>query len=291
MFDWWNELSLNLFDSLLGWLLDVPREITLIGVALLTAALLTGIRWWTTDQDRLGRAAADLKRLKQLRREARRGGDRAAVARLSATQARISLLKLRAEIKPLLVVLLPLALLATWAFYRLEFHPPRPDETVELAAYLPLSAVQDDASSGELAHIVPQAGLRSENGWVQTPQKVAAPPGAWDRFVAWLTRQEVKLPPPDAVAVWRLHGEADSYTLVLRYRDKTLERQLLVGQRNYAAAWDVRAGESIITELRQREVRLFGLPGLATWLPAWLVGYLVLTIPLAVLLKRVFMIY
>jgi hypothetical protein len=267
----------------------VPRQVTLVGVALLTATLLTGIRWFTTDQDRLGRAAADLKRLKQLRREARRAGDRATAARLNAVQARISLMKLRAEFKPLLVVLVPLALLATWAFYRLEFHPPRPDETVELAAYLPLSAAEN-GSAGELVHIVPQAGLRSENGWVQMPRKVAAAPSSWDRFVAWLTRQELKRPPPEAVAVWRLQGEANVYSLVLRYRDQTLERELLIGQRAYAAAWDGRETEPY-TVLRQREVRLFGLPGLATWLPAWLVGYLVLTIPLVVLLKRVFMIY
>jgi hypothetical protein len=289
MFDWWNDLSLTLFDALLGWLLDVPRQVALVGVAILTATLLTTIRWWTTDQDRLRRAAEDLRRLKQLCREARRGGDKDALARCQATRSRIGLIKLRAEGKPLLFVLLPIALLATWAFYRLEFQPPQPGETVEVVAYLPISA------KGDLIHLVPQRGLRSVNGWVQPIFLQAPAPSFWERvwqrFRARFTREEIKLPAPDAVALWTVEADADAHPVVLRYKDKTLKRELLVGGRFYAPAWDVSAAENIVTEIRQREVRLLGLPGLGAWLPAWLVGYLVLTIPLVYLLKRVLKVY
>jgi hypothetical protein len=285
MFDWWNHLSLTIGDALLGWLLIVPRELTLIGVAVVTASLLTISRWWTTDQNRLRRAAEDLRQLKRLRREARRRGDRGTVARCQAVKARINLIKLRAEGKPLLAVIVPLALLATWAFYRLEFHPPRPGETVEVVAYLPISA------EGDLIHLVPRPGLKAETGWVQPFYKVTPPASPWERSWAWITRQPVQPPPPDAVAVWRLSGAANRYPLIFRYRDKTLQRELFVGYRIYAPAWDVRDGEPLITEIRQREVRLFGLPGLGAWLPAWLVGYLVLTIPFVFLLKRLLMVY
>jgi uncharacterized membrane protein (DUF106 family) len=285
MLDWWNNLSLALFDGLLGWLLDVPRQVALFGVAILTATLLTTVRWWTTDQDRLRRAAEDLRRLKQLRREARQGGDHDTLARCQATKARIGLIKLRAEGKPLLVVLLPIALLATWAFYRLEFHPPQPGETVELIAYLPVSAKDD------LLHLVPQPGLRSGNGWVQALFLQAPAPSWWERWRARLTSQEIKLPAPDAVAVWKLEGDADTHPLLLRYKDRTIECELPVGGRFYAPAWGLHPDDNIITEIRQREVRLFGLPGLGAWLPAWLVGYLVVTIPLVFLLKRVLKVY
>ena len=44
--------------GVLGWLLALPRSLALVAVGLLTAALLTVLRKWTTNQDRLRRAAA-----------------------------------------------------------------------------------------------------------------------------------------------------------------------------------------------------------------------------------------
>jgi hypothetical protein len=140
-------------------------------------------------------------------------------------------------------------------------------------------------------HLVPQPGLKAESGWVQTFYAETPPASAWARLWAWITRQPVEPLPPDAVAVWRLHGEANRYPLIFRYRDKSLQRELLVGYRIYAPAWDVRDAEPLITEIRQREVRLFGLPGLGPWLPPWLVGYLVLTIPFVFLLKKLLMVH
>jgi hypothetical protein len=150
-------------------------------------------------------------------------------------------------------------------------------------AYLPISA------EGDLIHLVPQPGLEAETGWVQMLYETP-PASAWDRFAAWLTRQPAQAPPPDAVALWQLRGEANRYPLIFRYRDQTFERELVVGYRIYAPRWELREGEPPV-EIRQREVRLFGLPGLGPWLPAWLVGYLVLTIPFVFLLKRLLLVY
>ena len=71
MLDLWNILSVRLFDVLLGWLLLLPRSIAVLAVGLTTAALLTLIRRWTTNQDRLRRASADMRRLKELKRAAK----------------------------------------------------------------------------------------------------------------------------------------------------------------------------------------------------------------------------
>ncbi len=287
MADFWNDLSLAIFDGLFGWLLLLPRTFALIAVALVTATLITVVRKWTTNQARLRRAAADIRRLNELIRQRKQENEADAVARHRATKAQIGLLKFKAEGLPLVTYLLPLALLATWAFYRLEFYPPRAGEEIQVTAYLPASARDD------IVHLVPQPGLHAINGWVQSVRQVPTRPSAWDRFWARVTFQEVRQPEPDNVAIWRLQGDAspEPYPLLLRWRDHTYEREMRVGQSLYSPASETWDDGKVALAVAQREVRLFGIPGLGPWLPGWIVGYFLLTIPLFFLLKRLLGIY
>ena len=79
----------NALDYVLGWLLLLPRDLTMLLLALGTTVLMTLARKWLTNQDLLGRCQADLNRLKELIQTARRAGDREAVQRLRTTQTTI----------------------------------------------------------------------------------------------------------------------------------------------------------------------------------------------------------
>jgi len=265
MMQWWNAFCLAVGDPLLGWSLRLPSDATLLAVAVLSAVVFALARLATTNQDRLRRAAADKKRLKELIRVAKRSGDQDALARHRATQGQIGLMTLAAEIKPLLVAMAPIAILGTWCALRLEFHPPRADEPVEFAVYTPVSA------AGALATLVPQAGVSCE-GWIQRIEPVT------DEG------------PPHGIAVWQIRAAArdEPYELTVRFGDKTLEHELLVGEPVYTPAL-AQQSETVITELRYRPLKLFGVvPGVAAiYFPPWLVGYLVLTIPLVFLLRRI----
>ncbi len=293
MLDLWNTISVQVFDVLLGWMLYLPQPFALLAVGLITAGLLTLVRKWTTNQDRLRRAAADLRRLKELARNAKRCSDTDALGRCKLTKGRISLIKLKAEGWPLLAVIVPLALLATWAFERLAFHPPRAGETVVVVAHLRAGRDPALTAKDDLLHLVPQRGLRAERGWVQTVHIEKEPPSAWDRFWATITFGEVKDLPADAFAVWKLQGDAKSepYPLVFRWKERTFERELRIGQRQYSPVLSENPDEPVIIEIRLRDVRLFGIPGMGPWLPPWLVGYLLVTVPFVFLLKRALRIY
>jgi uncharacterized membrane protein (DUF106 family) len=150
-----------ILDFIFGWLLRLPSDLTIIVIAVLTGVTLTLVRKWTTNQDLLARAAADNQRLAILIKEAKRAGSKETVARYRLTKAQVGMLKFKQEGKPMLVSLLPIALLATWAFARLEFLPPQPGETVTAVAHAPLSAV------GEIVHLVPIPGVTATDGWVK----------------------------------------------------------------------------------------------------------------------------
>jgi uncharacterized membrane protein (DUF106 family) len=276
-------------DWPLGWLLRLPSDAAVILVAILTSGLLTLLRRVATDQDWLRRAAADTRRLRDLAREARRRRDKDALARHGATVGVIKRRALRYEARPLLYAVVPVVLLAVWCFGRLEFHPPRAGERVEVRVRLATSAV------GRPIHVVPQDGLASEGGWVrQVAEEVPQEPdGAWAAFNAWLRGLCGMTPPPGGVAVWRLAGDGSRprYDLQFRFGDETFRKELCVGGRTYApavAAFDAGPVRSI--ELAMRPVKLFGLVGGMDWLgfPPWLVAYLVIAIPFVSILRRLF---
>lgn len=271
MFTALNDLLLNIADVLLGWLLWLPTDVALILVAVATGAILTFARLWTTNQDLLRRCAQDKKRLKQLIKQAKKEKDKQSVRRYRSTVGMISLTTLKSEGLPLLVAIVPVAILAVWCFYRLEFHPPQAGETVPVHLYFPISA------AGGLVHVVPQDGLTANDGWVQ--EIVAVPEPEWG--------------PPHAMATWHLQAEARSepYTLQMRHKTGTYTKELLVGQRTYAPAVELYEpdGPVISAELEMKKVKLFGVvPGFRPLaLAPWLVAYFLIAIPSVSLIKRV----
>jgi uncharacterized membrane protein (DUF106 family) len=284
MLDLWNTVSLQIFDPVLGWILRLPSVLTLALLALFTSGFMVLLRPLLTNQDRLRRVAEDRDRVKVLNRDAKKSRDRPALERHRTTGTMLSMRALMAEGLPLLVALLPIALLATWAMSRVEFHPPTAGEEIEVTAFANLAA------EGEIMHMVPQPGVEAVNGWVQPITLRANHPSWWDRLLVTVHLAEAKMPEPDAVAVWKVKGEAraEPYVLLIRFREQTIKRDLLIGQPIYSPHVQE---ETLTTQIAMQPVTLLGLPGLGEYLPAWLVGYLVIVIPLVFVLKWLLKIY
>jgi len=256
-------------DSTLGWLLAMPRDVALFALATLTTAILIAARIVATDRGLLRRIQADKRRLKELIRGSRHADDHDTTRRYKITLQRVKLKAARQEALPLLLALIPIAVLATWAFHRVAYIPPKAGEPLVLIARLPLSA------GGSLIHIVPFTGVTAEGGWIR--QIVVPHEGqpAWAR------------------AEWTLRFPAGEtpYDLQLRYAGKTYNRGVLVGTCKYASPLTTYPGDGLSsTEVIMQETRLFGfVPGIpAIGLPAWLVAYLLISVPLVFLVRRLF---
>lgn len=281
MLTWLNDVLLAVGDALLGWSLALPVDVVIAGLAVGSGVLLTFVRLFTTDQDRLARAARDKKRLKALTRAAKARGGAEAVARHRATSQEIALVGLKAEGKPLLASILPIAILATWALGRLEYHPPEAGEPVGLAVYTATRAI------GRPVHVVPLEGIE--------PEDEEAGQGG-----SWVARVEEDLGPEgrvaNGVARWTLRGEADEepYRLRVRLEDETAARPLEIGRLTYAAPVEHHDGPGIVaTELEMRSVKFLGVvPGIP-WIafPPWLVAYVILVVPSVLVLKKALRIY
>jgi hypothetical protein len=190
------------------------------------------------------------------------------------TKNMIALKTLKQEGLPLLVALVPIALLGTWCFSRISHHPPEEGETVEVTAYFPISA------AGGISHIIPQEGVAAENGWIQEIEAIPEPAAG----------------PPYGKAKWLIKAKARSepYDLTIRYKESTFRKGLQIGQRTYEPVVEFYDSNQITcVETLLEEVKLFGIvPGIPLILLApWIMAYLAIAIPFVFICKWLLKIY
>jgi len=260
----WETASIRVLDLLLGWLLWLPRDASIALLAGLSALLAVGIRRSVCDRQLLALIRHDERVLRQLIREARRTGDRAAGARHRRVRATVARLRFAQEIRALAAIAVPLLALIPWASARMDYLPPRDKESVELTAWLPASSI------GELIHLVPAQGLDAADGWIRP----ILPTTLGDQargHAAWQIRAAARTSP---------------YRLTLRFRERTLDQDLLVGQATYTVPAQAH-GDDIVTELRLRRYVPLGIARLADFgVPPWLLAYLVMTLAAVLVLGR-----
>jgi uncharacterized membrane protein (DUF106 family) len=266
-----NSIILQVGDPLLSWLLYLPRDAALLIVALGTALILTVVRVFTTNQNLLGRCKKDKARLKQLMREARKSGDKDAVARYRATMAQIGMRTLRAEGKPLLASFVPIAIVACWCWARIAFLPLTSEEPVGVKAYFAVSEI------GKLVHIIPQEGIEADNRWIRAIERNVDKDG-----------REVD----NGVARWKLscRQRDGQYVLQIRYNGRIFEKNLIVDGRRYAEPIMFYEDDVVLCseiDMADHEYHPLNIiPGVPQlFLPPWIVGYLIIVVPLSFLLK------
>lgn len=287
-----NNFILMLADPLLNWLLIFPRYAVIFIVAILTSAAITFSRRWATDQEWLKRADDDVKRIKSLIKEAKAKKDKEAVKRYKMTIGLIKMRSLKFELKPLLIALIPIVILATWCFGRLGFYPPEPGEVVKIKMYVP------QAGMGQLAHMLPVKGVDSANGWVQKPQMdtYPEPDGIWEQCTRWCAVKMRMMPPLGGVVIWKIKAEPsdEPYSLDMVYGSRRYTKEFLVGQRTYGTQMVFFGLYEPVQaiELALEPVKLFGvIGGFGPWFPPWLVAYLIIASIFVPVLKKSFKIY
>ncbi len=302
---------LSVMDILLGWLTYIPGTAAIIIIGLGTALILVLVRKPTTNQDLLERCSQDKKTLKKRIKKTKKhdlgevvndavhagrhairnhGSDLSdkgrqrliklinkdlksqAVNRLSIARRRVIMKTIKQEGLPLLAAIGLIIFIATWCYARLGFHPPEPGEPVRVVAYFPVTQIN------RVAHLVPQQGLESENGWIQAIEAERMRDTVVSGSASWIVRGE---------------AGAEPHPIIVRFSGGEYTHELLVGQRHYSEALAPQedSPEHGI-ELQMRPLKLFGIvPGFGWFLPPWIVGYLLITIPAVPLLKKLLGIY
>lgn len=246
-------------DALLGWLLWLPRDVSLVVLAVLVTALLLTIRRWVTNQPLLRCVQADRRQLRGRLRDARRRSDQAARQRYRRTRSALAWLRLRCELPALLVSLAVLVLLLVWADERFGYLPPASAEPVPFSLALPAERI------GEVIHLVPRDGLQATPSWVRQVEREAES-GSLRGTARW-------------TLTWS--GEPAELLLTVRLNDQVVQHPAVFGQRHYAVPRRQHGPRTVSTlELRPyvpfQLTPLAFLPPGAAWQPVFFL--LVLTL-------------
>lgn len=259
--------SLRWLDLALGGLLRLPRDAALVLVALLTVSFLVLVRRFATNQELLRRCAADWRRLKERRREAKQARDRDALVRLGRTMNQIRLVYGIADLQVLAWAILPLGFLGLWASARLEYLPARIDDRVEVTAYFASSSV------GRIAHLVPRSDLECESPVVQSVALLD--PAAGLGVVRWVVRPKR----------W-----TQDFELTIRHAGESVNHPMRIGGTRYEppVVRYPQHARLLRTEVTLKPYRFLGIdPRLEPLgIPSWLVAYLLLSLALYPALRR-----
>jgi hypothetical protein len=283
-------------DVAFGWLLALPRDVALVGLALATVLASVVARRCCADQDRLRRSVADLRVLKTLKRAARQAGaPRSELLRFDHTTAQVRLWQMRVDLRVLGVVIVPLAWIATWAATRLDYEPIELGKDYTLTARLPIS------SAGRVAHLVPEPWFTPETSLIARAAPDPDHPG-WARAdwrLRFVDRDES-----------RAESRGMPLALTMRHAGETATHPVFLDGRRpspavaFAAETDDSRAASPASEsspsesvarrlvesrLSVAEYRFLGwVPGWpAAGLAPWVVAYLLLSLLLLPIAKRV----
>ena len=265
-------LVLRSLDVLLGWLLWGPRDLALLLFAAGTALLTVLARRAFTNQDLLRRCADDLPKLNQFLREAQQTPDKPLERqRFRSTIAIIKGMQFAADLKVLAVVIVPVAALACWATERFDYFPPRVGDEITLRAVFPISSVD------HVTHLVPIHGIELRSPAIQRIQSNPQSPSS--SFVEW-----------------RLHfsSEVGELPLTIRHRGETAVERVAIGRSTYLPPQQDHPNEWLQhTEIDLVRYRPLGIPVKteAIGLPPWMIGYMLLTLLLVPLFKRVWRVF
>lgn len=262
--DWTTSLARGV-DILFLWILMLPRDLSLLLLAAGTALFMVAVRKWLTNQDLLRRCHTDLRKLKTLTRSARQRNDQEALGRLRKTIGQIKGTLISADLRVLVIVLIPVGITAIWAGERFDYLPPKVGDEILLRAYFPVSSID------RVTHLVAESPLQLTSPAVQ------------------LVRPST--PSQEGLAEWKLRSQlAGQYQILIRHHGKTAIHQLIVGQPIYSPPLQRHSTRSLNrTECALPRYLPLGLSFGAQrlQLPPWMIGYLLLTLALTPLLKKV----
>jgi uncharacterized membrane protein (DUF106 family) len=246
----------TIFNPVFGWMLNMPSILAILLLATILALISTLLQKYLTDQAKMKRLREDTKKLQKQMKEAKNNPE--AVMKIQSKMMPIQMDLMKESFKPLLVTLIPFLLVFFWLSNHFAYYPVTPNEPFVV------SATFEEGISGT-------AMLTSPTLRVEEPaQQIAA--GEDD----------------EGLAKWIVTGPAGEHDLILSLGPINVSRKVLVtDEREYITPEMPRKGT--ITSFNVENERLIPIPGLNIfgWHPGWIFYYILFSIPLSLLLKKV----
>ncbi|HIH24978.1 TPA: DUF106 domain-containing protein [Candidatus Woesearchaeota archaeon] len=241
-----------IFNPVFGWLLDVPSLLAIVFLASLLALISTLLQKYLTDQAKMKRLRDDTKKYQEQMKRLREDPEKLLKVQQKVMPIQMELMK--ESFKPLLVTLVPFLLVFFWLSSHFAYFPIEPNTPFTVSATF-------EEGVGGVAVLGGASVLT-----IDSPER------------------NVK----DGAASWVVKGPAGEHYLNLTFAGATFERKVLItDERAYLQPQMPLSGTVKSFDVGNKKLTPLGDGfSLFGWHPGWIFYYILLSIPLSLLLKK-----
>lgn len=242
------------FNPIFGWLLNIPPILAIILLASILALVSTLLQKYLTDQAKMRRLRDDTKKMQEQMKKVK--DDPAKLMKIQEKIMPIQLELMKESFKPLLVSLIPFLLVFFWLSNHFAFHNIEPNTPFVV------SATFEEGINGN-------AELYSETLQITDAM------------------QAVKQDEDEGVAKWVVKGAAGEHDIVLGFMGANITRKVLISEdRVYETPQMPRRGTVTSFNVENDRLVPLGAFNMFGWHPGWIFYYIIFSIPLSLLLKK-----
>jgi uncharacterized membrane protein (DUF106 family) len=243
-----------IFNPVFGWLLNVPPIVAILCLSAVLGLISVLLQKFMTNQAKMRRLRDDTKKYQEQMKKLRDDPEKLMKMQQKVLPIQMELMK--ESFKPLLVTILPFLLVFFWLSTHFAFFPVEPNTPFVVSATF-------------------QKGIGGTATLGGAPELAIEQPA-----------QAVK----DGMAKWVVHGPAGEYDLNMTFAGATFERKVLITtEREYLQPVMPLSGTVTSFNVENKKLTPLGDNfNLFGWYPGWIFYYIVLSIPLSLLFKKLF---
>lgn len=240
-------------DPVLGWALNIPSIWAILILSVVLGAASTLLQKYMTDQAKMKRLKNDTKKLQKQMKELQKEGKQDKMMKVQQKIMPIQMQLMKESFKPLLVTMIPFLLVFFWLSSHFAYYPLEPGEPFTVTAQFA------EGAGGEATLVVP------EELSVDNATKIVQ----------------------DGMTSWTLQGPVGKYNLTLKYSGGEFQRDVLItNEREYVAPEKQFSGVVESFDAGNTKLLPLGDFSLFGWRPGWIFYYILFSIPVSLLLKK-----
>jgi uncharacterized membrane protein (DUF106 family) len=245
----------TVFNPIFGWMLNIPPILAIIILATLLALISTLLQKYLTDQAKMKRLRDDTKKYQEQMKKLRQKPEEMMKVQQKVLPIQMELMK--ESFKPLLVTLIPFLLIFFWLSNHFAYHQIQPNQPFVVSATFEEGITGNATLSGD--------GLQIEQ-----------------------PTQAVQQKDDEGYAKWVVKGPAGEHKLDISFAGATISRDVLISNdRIYETPIMPKRGTVTAFNIENKKLEPLGNFNIFGWHPGWIFYYIVLSIPLSLLLKKV----
>jgi uncharacterized membrane protein (DUF106 family) len=247
----------TIFNPWLGQVLHLPSFFAILVISLFITLLVTIVYKYTTNQSEMKRLKEDLKKYQKEMRETK---DTKKLMEIQKKSLDLNMKYMMASFKSTLYTFIPIIIIFAWLNMHIAYEPLLPGQEFKVTA-----AFADNTQGNITMTSIPELTIDSPTKNIENNE-----------------------------VYWKVSGDAGEYKLTFSYNGDTYDKNILItNEKKYeqpqllvknSHLQRVTIGNKVIHPFGD-SFNLFG------WYPGWLATYIVLSIGLSTLFRKIFKVY